>query len=122
MINESLLLWGGFTLFIAAMLALDLPGEQNLALVRETSFSRYPLMENESARPVGGLHVKDLFLHADGTPPDPARLRQLARPAPRCGKTCPSTTPSRGFSGRFTTLRWSMTPKASGAASLPLKL
>jgi tellurite resistance protein TerC len=68
---------------------LDLPWEQNLALVRETSFSRYPLMENESARPVGVLHVKDLFLHADGTPPDPDRLRRLARPCATLSEDLP---------------------------------
>lgn len=68
---------------------LDLPWEENLAMVRETSFSRYPLMENESARPVGVLHVKDLFLHADGTPPDPARLRRLARPCATLAEDLP---------------------------------
>ncbi len=58
-------------------------------MVRETSFSRYPLVEQEKARPMGVLHVKDLFLHADGNAPDPERLRKLARPCPTLREDLP---------------------------------
>lgn len=68
---------------------LDAPWEENLKLVRETSFSRYPLVENENARPEGVLHVKDLFLHADGSAPDPDALRKLARPCPTLPEDLP---------------------------------
>ncbi len=68
---------------------LDLAWEENLQMVRETSFSRYPLVEQEKARPMGVLHVKDLFLHADGDAPDPERLRKLARPCPTLREDLP---------------------------------
>lgn len=66
---------------------LDLPWADNLAMIRETRFSRYPLVENPGARPVGSLHVKDLFqcftAAGPGQPPLPpaaGELRTLARP------------------------------------------
>ena len=68
---------------------LDVPWEENLTLVRETSFSRYPLVENADGRPIGVLHVKDLFLHANGEPPDAEDLRKLARPCPSLPEDLP---------------------------------
>jgi CBS domain containing-hemolysin-like protein len=55
---------------------LDTSFEDNLAIARRFRFSRYPLVEHESGRPVGAVHLKDLLLK-DADDPD---LRQVMRP------------------------------------------
>jgi len=40
-------------------LRLDVPWEENVRLIRETNFSRYPLVENANSVPLGVVHVKD---------------------------------------------------------------
>jgi len=50
------------------------PWEENLRVIRESRFSRYPLMDGEDL-PAGVVHVKDLFFA--GGEPD---LRKHARP------------------------------------------
>lgn len=61
-------------------LRLDVGWEENLRLMRETNFSRYPLLENAEAAPRGVVHMKDLFLAQAGGQTGPAPLRELARP------------------------------------------
>lgn len=60
-------------------LRLDIPWEENLRLISETRFSRYPLVESKDARPIGIVHLKDIpFAVPDGAVTG-ERLRQLAR-------------------------------------------
>jgi len=58
-------------------LSLAKPWEENLAVVRERRFSRYPVCEENVDDAVGFVHVKDLFLKAGAATPD---LRGLCRP------------------------------------------
>lgn len=61
-------------------LRLDVPWEENVRLIRETNFSRYPLVENANSVPLGVVHVKDLFLTQVASPSAEVNLRNLARP------------------------------------------
>ncbi len=58
------------------VLRLDASWEENLAVIRESRLSRFPLVEGDEGKPVGFAHVKDLVL-AGAERPD---LRRLARP------------------------------------------
>lgn len=58
----------------ARVLRASASWEENLAVLRESRFSRYPLMEEGDERPVGIVHVKDLLYTGPGD------LRKLARP------------------------------------------
>jgi len=61
------------------VLHAGIPWNENLALLRSTKFSRFPLVEIDRDQPVGVIHVKDvLYASLDGTAvPD---LSRLARP------------------------------------------
>jgi len=59
-----------------AWLSLDKTWEENLAVVRERRFSRYPVCEENLDTAVGFVHVKDLYLRSGSEPPD---LRALCR-------------------------------------------
>jgi len=61
-------------------LRLDQPWQENLAVLRETRFSRYPLLESAEAKPSGIVLLKDLALLESGTTPDSQILRKTARP------------------------------------------
>ena len=41
-------------------LRLDLPWEENLRVISETHYSRYPLLERDGAKPIGVIHVKNI--------------------------------------------------------------
>jgi tellurite resistance protein TerC len=62
-----------------AVIRLNSPWNENARLLRETRFSRYPIVEADSARPLGILHVMDLALAESRQEPDAAQLRELAR-------------------------------------------
>jgi CBS domain containing-hemolysin-like protein len=50
---------------------------QNLAVIRATRFTRYPLVTGDGDKPIGFVHLKDLIIRAtDGDP----ELRRLVRP------------------------------------------
>ncbi|MCC6160283.1 MAG: DUF21 domain-containing protein [Deltaproteobacteria bacterium] len=55
------------------------PWDENLRIARAARFTRYPLLEGDSERPVGFVHLKDVLLNANGAPD----LAALARPAIR---------------------------------------
>lgn len=55
------------------------PWEENYRIVRESRFSRYPLVKDGAARPLGIVHVKDL-LYEGPERVAVADLRKLARP------------------------------------------
>ena len=53
------------------------PWEENLAVMRSSRFTRYPLLDGTADKPIGFVHLKDLVLgERDGR----ADLRPLARP------------------------------------------
>jgi len=58
---------------------LSAPWEENLKLMRETRYSRYPIIEGNSGGPVGIMHVKDLVLNGITEPSRSQRLSKLAR-------------------------------------------
>ncbi|HUS68858.1 MAG TPA: CNNM domain-containing protein [Kofleriaceae bacterium] len=53
------------------------PWDENLKTVRESRYTRYPLVDKGRAMPVGLVHLKDLVIRDVGDAPD---LRALARP------------------------------------------
>ncbi|HVE41607.1 MAG TPA: CNNM domain-containing protein [Planctomycetota bacterium] len=55
------------------------PWEENLAVIRGSRFSRYPLLEEDGELPRGIVHVKDLF-YLDLHSPTADDLRKIARP------------------------------------------
>lgn len=61
---------------------LDIPWEQNLRVIQATRFSRYPLVERSGAKPLGIIHIKDLFSAYLTSDIRPEQLRKLARRAP----------------------------------------
>lgn len=62
------------------VIRLDMPWVENLKVIREARFSRYPLVEKEGAKPVGVVHVKNLFAFDWGRQIAADQLRRLARP------------------------------------------
>jgi len=62
-----------------AVIRLNSPWKENARLLRETRFSRYPIVEADGARPLGILHVMDLALAETRQEPDTAQLKELAR-------------------------------------------
>ena len=61
------------------VLRLDLPWRENLELISDTHFSRYPLIERDGERPVGVIHVKNLPFTEAAEKMTPERLKALAR-------------------------------------------
>ena len=61
------------------VIRLNSPWNENARLLRETRFSRYPIVEADGSRPLGVLHVMDLALTEGRQEPDAAQLRELAR-------------------------------------------
>jgi tellurite resistance protein TerC len=59
---------------------LALPWAENLQRLRETRFSRYPVVRGDAAKPVGILHVKDLLVFDDLAGLTSDQLAKLARP------------------------------------------
>ncbi|HEX7896875.1 MAG TPA: CNNM domain-containing protein [Planctomycetota bacterium] len=57
-------------------LRIDAPWPENQQIIRESRFSRFPLLDAGHDLPVGVVHVKDLYY--EGT--DPPDLTKLARP------------------------------------------
>jgi tellurite resistance protein TerC len=58
----------------------DVPWKENLKMINETRFSRYPVVDDEGGKPFGVIHVKNIPF---GEPPEQMsieRLRSLARP------------------------------------------
>lgn len=71
------------------VIRLDTHWEENLRMIRETGFSRYPLVASNGARPLVVLHVKDLVLRDAIQPITADRLRKLARPCLKVNEDLP---------------------------------
>ncbi|MEK7867731.1 MAG: CNNM domain-containing protein [Planctomycetota bacterium] len=61
------------------VLRTDVPWEENLKTIKETRFSRYPLIEPDSDKPAGTIHVKDILYQATAEFRS-MDLKRLARP------------------------------------------
>lgn len=59
---------------------LDKTWQENLDLMRETRYSRFPIARDGYSKPFGVLHVKDLILTEPGEVPGADALQKLARP------------------------------------------
>jgi mannitol/fructose-specific phosphotransferase system IIA component (Ntr-type) len=82
------------------VLRLDAPWEENWRLIRQTRFSRYPLVAGDGARPLGTVHVKDLVLRGGDGPLTGDRLRELARPCREVSEELPLEEALAGFQRR----------------------
>lgn len=72
------------------------PWPDNMETLRASRYSRYPLVDGASPKPLGILHVKDLVYAGTGAP-DAATLRNLARPFLEAREN----TPLEDMLGRF---------------------
>jgi tellurite resistance protein TerC len=61
-------------------LRLDLPWEENLRVISQTHYSRYPLLERDGAKPIGVIHVKNIPFGEPTAEITSERLKKLARP------------------------------------------
>jgi mannitol/fructose-specific phosphotransferase system IIA component (Ntr-type)/CBS domain-containing protein len=79
---------------VVRSLRLKAPWEENLQVIRESRYSRYPLLdgpEGADAKPLGIVHVKDiLFSEPDET--DTVDLKAIARPYGTAKETSPLET------------------------------
>lgn len=55
------------------------PWEENQKVIRESRFSRYPLLDGSGDMPLGVIHIKDLYFEGTERLPN-LDLRKLARP------------------------------------------
>lgn len=59
-----------------SFLSLEKPWAENLALIRNKRFTRYPLCEKDLDSVIGYVHAKDLILKEGGPEPDLRKLRR----------------------------------------------
>jgi tellurite resistance protein TerC len=71
--------------------------EANWEAMRQTRFSRYPLLDGANPKPVGIVHVKDLFFTANPA----AELRKVARPCREVRDDLPLEEVLARFQRRF---------------------
>ncbi|MGE5173889.1 MAG: TerC/Alx family metal homeostasis membrane protein [Betaproteobacteria bacterium] len=83
------------------VIQLDRPWEENLQVIRATRFSRYPLVERRGAKPVGVIHVKNLFVAGPAPKFSPDQLRRLARPCLEFREDLPLEEALTRFQGRY---------------------
>jgi CBS domain containing-hemolysin-like protein len=70
------------------VLRAQAPWEENQKIIRESRFSRYPLVDAGGDMPVGVVHVKDLYYQGTERLPS-ADLRKIARPCLTTTETTP---------------------------------
>jgi tellurite resistance protein TerC len=83
------------------LLQLDLPWTENLQRISQTHFSRYPLVEHETAKPIGVVHVKNLPFAEPPESMTPDRLRALARPPLEMAENLPLEEALAQFQRRY---------------------
>jgi tellurite resistance protein TerC len=82
-------------------LRLDAPWEENLKLISETQFSRYPLVEGNGGKPTGVLHVKNIPFTEPPQTMTPDRLQALARPPLEMSEDLPLEEALAQFQRRY---------------------
>ena len=80
---------------------LDLPWKENLKLISETRFSRYPLLERNGAKPIGVMHVKNIPFAEPPEAITTGRLKALARPPLEMREDLPLEEALAQFQRRF---------------------
>lgn len=83
------------------VIRLDAPWEQTWTMIRETRFSRYPVVEADAARPLGVIHIKDLVLRDGLHPITTEQLKQLARPGLEVSEDLPLEEALTRFRRRY---------------------
>lgn len=73
------------------VLRSDADWEENLATIRETRYSRFPLVDREGKKPIGIVHVKDILIDSAHRPGE-VDLRKIARPYPTAREDMPVET------------------------------
>ena len=64
----------------ATVLRVERAAEENMHVVREHSFSRYPVLDGDAKMPLGIFHLRDLALAGAGVPLTGNSLCELIRP------------------------------------------
>ena len=59
-----------------SFLSLEKPWAENLAMIRDKRFTRFPLCEKDLDTVIGYIHLKDLILQEGGLEPDLKKLRR----------------------------------------------
>ncbi len=59
---------------------LDAPWSENLRMLNQTHFSRYPIVEHEGDKPIGCVHVKNILFADPVEPIHAERLRAISKP------------------------------------------
>ncbi|HWQ92658.1 MAG TPA: TerC/Alx family metal homeostasis membrane protein [Clostridia bacterium] len=80
---------------------LDVAWEQNLKLISDTHFSRYPLVEHEGAKPLGVIHVKNLPFAEPAANMTSERIKALSRPPLEMPEDLPLEEALAQFQRRF---------------------
>jgi tellurite resistance protein TerC len=92
------------------VLRLDLPWSENLQLISQTHFSRYPLVEQEDLKPIGVIHVKNLPFAEPPESMNPDRIRSLARPPLEMSEDLPLEEALALFQRRYRKMAIVMNP------------
>jgi tellurite resistance protein TerC len=61
------------------VIRLDIPWDENIRMMKEHRFSRYPLVERVDSNPIGVVHIKNLQFADPQEVMSPTKLRGLAR-------------------------------------------
>ena len=83
------------------LLRLDAAWEENLKLISETHFSRYPLLDGNDGKPIGVLHVKNIPFAEAAERMTPGRLKSLARPPLEMSEDLPLEEALAQFQRRY---------------------
>jgi tellurite resistance protein TerC len=95
-------------------LNLNAPWRENLGIISDTHFSRYPLVESEGAKPIGVLHVKSIPFAEPPETMTPERLRSLARPLLEMSETLPLEEALAQFQRRYRKMAIVVDPNNGG--------
>ena len=84
------------------VIRLDRPWEENMRVILGTRFSRYPLVAQEGTKPIGVIHLKNLFLaNPAGGDISPDQLKRLAQPCLEIMEDSPLEEALARFQGLF---------------------
>ena len=83
------------------VIRLDVSWEENLRMIRDTRYSRYPLVEREGSKPTAVVHLKNLFIAAAEGMVTPELLRKLSRPCREIREDLPLEDALARFQGRY---------------------